>query len=74
MGVNPAHLICTARYPVENKSHPAVQRLCAEAQTALAQHSVFVLPDFVRPAALQQMREEAHGLIPKDDHQSGCVV
>jgi hypothetical protein len=68
MGGNPAHLICTERYPVEDKDHPVVQRLCAQAQTALAQHSVFVLPDFVRPAALQQMREEANVLVPWAHH------
>jgi hypothetical protein len=68
MGVNPATLICTERYPVGDKGHPAVQRLCTQAQTALAQHSVFVLPDFVRPETLQQMREEANALAPWAHH------
>ena len=68
MGVNPAHLICTERYPVGDKSHPAWQRLCAQAQTALAQHRVFVLPDFVLPETLQQMREEANALAPLAHH------
>jgi hypothetical protein len=68
MGVNPAHLICTDHYPVVDKGHPAFQRLCAQARTALAQHSVFVLPDFVLPETLQQMREEASALAPLAHH------
>lgn len=68
MGVNPAHLIRTDRYPVRDKGHPAWQGLCAQAQTALAQHSVFVLPDFVRSETLQQMREEANALAPLAHH------
>ena len=64
MEVNPADLICTERYPVLATGHPAWQRLCAQAQAALAQQSVCVLPDFVRPAALWQMRHEAETLAP----------
>jgi hypothetical protein len=68
MEVNPANLIRTERYPVGDKDHPAWQRLCAQAQTALAQHSVFVLPDFVRPVTLQQIRKEANALAPLAHH------
>jgi hypothetical protein len=68
MGVHPADLICTERYPIADQRHVAFQRLCAQAQTELAQHSVCVLPDFVRPQALQQMRKEANALIPLAHH------
>lgn len=68
MGENLANLICTDRYPVEDKGHLALPRLCAQAQTALVQHSVFVLPNFVRPEPLQQMREEANALAPLAHH------
>src|SRR5207245_8150319 len=68
MRVNPADLICTERYPVLAQGQPAWQRLCAQAQTALAQQSVFVLPEFVRPEALRQMRKEAEALAPGAHH------
>lgn len=68
MGVHPAAVICTERYPVLAPGLPAWQRLCAQAQTALAQQSVVVLPAFVRPAALQQMRDEAMALAPQAHH------
>ena len=68
MGVQPAELICSERYPVAHKEHPAWQRLCAQAHAALATESVVVLPDFVQPEALQQMRQEATALLPLAHH------
>ncbi|MGE3536264.1 MAG: hypothetical protein AB7N91_02360 [Candidatus Tectimicrobiota bacterium] len=64
----PVELLCAERYPVADKTHPAWQRLCAQARTALATESVFVLPEFVRPEALQQMRQEAQALAPLAHH------
>ncbi len=68
MGVHPAECIDTERYPITDQNHATFQRLCAQAQAELAQHSVCVLPDFVRPEALQQMRAEANALVPLAHH------
>lgn len=68
MGLHVAELICTERYPILAEGQPAWQQLCAQAQTALAAHSVFELPGFIRPAALQQMRDEARALVPYAHH------
>lgn len=68
MRIQPADCICTERYPMTDQSHATFQQLCAQAQAELAQHSVCVLPDFVRPEALQQMRQEANALIPLAHH------
>ena len=68
MGVYPPELICAERYPVAHKDHPQWQQLCMQARTALAARSVFVLPDFIRPPVLQQMRQEAVALAPLAHH------
>jgi len=68
MGMHPADLICTERYPLLEPHQPGWRRLCAQAQAELAAQSVFVLPHFLRPEALHQMQREAQCLAPLAHH------
>lgn len=74
MEVKPADLLCLERYPVCDLGNAEFDRLCAQARVALDQHSVLVLPGFLQPLALDDMRKEAVELIPLAHHMDGSAT
>ncbi len=73
MQVNPADLIDLNRYPILAQNQTAFQHLCAQARSTLNTQSVVVLPNFIRPDALQHMQQEARLLTPFAHHMDVSV-
>lgn len=59
-----ASLVNLARYPVADLGSPAAQAVIAEGRAQLARDGLCLLPDFLAPAALQAMADEARALEP----------
>lgn len=57
-----AELIDLDRYPLQDRDHPARADALAFARTGLAAEGCAVLPDLLRPAGLQRLRDEAWAL------------
>jgi len=65
-----ARLVNLARYPIADLGSAAAQRVIAEGRAQLARDGLCMLPDFVAPAALQAMADEARALSPGAYHRA----
>ena len=70
-----AGIVDLERYPVADSEAAGAEELIREGRRRLAADGVFALPDFIRPAALAAMQDEADALCCKAfrrvDHRNG---
>ncbi len=66
-----ADLIDHDRYPIEDLSRPALQRLIERCRTELRERQVCVVHGFLDPDALARMAAEAGGLASQTYHRPG---
>ena len=66
-----ADIVDLERYPISDPESPAAEALVLAGRDRLAAEGVFILPGFIRPAALAGMQDEADRLCPDSFRRSG---
>ncbi|MFT5692739.1 MAG: hypothetical protein ACI92E_002075 [Oceanicoccus sp.] len=58
------HIVNTSLYPIYDKKNPVRKTIIEKCKSDLEEHLYCVLPDFIKPEALQSMKSEAIKLRP----------
>ena len=65
VAMNPSQIVDLDRYPIDQPDEPACQALIASCRRDIENQALCILPEFIRPDALEALQAEAQALAPK---------